>query len=140
MERRPTHIHKLAMAFNASRGGGLTLTDVDFDRALGLLSETERHMSKTFAGVGKSQFASVMNRMLQLIRARGEMKYSELLKLFYFDADDQAMGMIIATLERAQLIKLDRTRIEGHKDFYCIYRGKEDIPTKDEKPHSEPTL
>jgi len=131
MERRPTHIHKLAMAFNASRGGNMTLTDVDFDRALTLLSETERNMNKTFAGVGKSQFAAVMNRVLQVIRIKREVKYSELLKQFYYDADDKSMGMIVATLERANLIKLDRTRIEGHRDFYCVYRGKEDIPTED---------
>jgi hypothetical protein len=84
-------------------------------------------MNKTFAGVGKSQFAAVMNRVLQVIRIKQEVRYSELLKQFYYDADDKSMGMIIATLERANLIKLDRTRIEGHRDFYCVYRGREDV-------------
>jgi hypothetical protein len=135
MHRRPTHIHKLSMVFNASRGGNLTLTDVDFDRAVGLLSETERNMNKTFAGVGQSQFASVMNRALQMIRLNNEVLYSDLLAKFYFDADDSTMSMIIATLERANLIKLKRTK--GHRDFYCIYRGKEDTTEKNHS--SEPT-
>ena len=129
VERRPTHIHKLAMVFNASRGGGLTLTDVDFRRAVELLEETERRMANTFAGVGKSQLSSIMNRVLQYLRNHGESKYSDLLKQFYFDADDKTMGVVVGTLERSKLIKIDRTRIEGHSDFYLIYVAGQDVPT-----------
>lgn len=128
IDRRPTHLHKLAMIFNASRGGGLKLTDHDFNRARNLLEETERHMSKTFAGVGKSEFSSVMNRALQYIRMHGKVAYSEVLKRFYYDADDRSLATIIATLERAKLIRLSREEpegLDGRRDYWCIYQADE---------------
>ena len=128
VERRPTHVHKLAMVFNASRGGDLRLDECDFKRAVGLLEETERKMANTFAGVGKSQFASIMNRVLQYLRAKGEATYSETLNNFYYDADDATLQVAVATLERAKLITVDRTRIEGHRDYYLIYSAGDDIP------------
>ena len=128
VERRPTHVHKLSMVFNASRGGDLRITDVDFKRAIGLLEETERKMANTFAGVGKSQFSSIMNKVLQYLRAHGEATYSQLLNNFYYDADDKTMGLITSTLERAKLIEIDRTRHEGHSDYYLIYKAGDDVP------------
>jgi hypothetical protein len=116
------------MIFNASRGGNMTLTDHDFNRALELLTTTERSMAKTFAGVGKSDFASIMNRVLQTLVTRRQVKYSELLQTFYYDADDQVLGNAVATLERAKLVRVEKGDIEDRRDYYVIYSAGEDIP------------
>jgi len=68
-ERRPTHLHKIAMVMNASRNAdGMILTKTDFTMALDLLTRTEANMQRTFAGVGKSLMAVTMNRILKQLK------------------------------------------------------------------------
>lgn len=132
--RRPTHVHKLSMIMNASRGGKMILTNEDFKRAKKVLLETERHMKKTFAGVGKSKFAATLHKASEFIRAKGEVQYSELMKKYYYDVDDQELAVIIATLERAGDVKIDRSRSTKFSEAYIVWIEKE------KKGEEEPPL
>lgn len=108
MNRRGTHLHKLAMIMNASRGGGMLLTGEDFKRAMNLLERTEQVMAKTFEGVGKSSLAALMTNIVNFTRVRGAVQYSELLRHFHYDADEREFSVALATLSHAQLIKINR--------------------------------
>jgi len=123
MNRRGTHLHKLAMIMNVSRQGGLQLTDVDFNNALDLLERTERVMQKTFDGIGTSNMAAIMSNIINMLRVKQALKYSELLRHFYFDATDAEFGAAIATLDRAKLIEIRRSResVEAAKDPMIVY-------------------
>ncbi len=123
--RRPTHIHKLAMIMNASRDGGMELTDVDFKSALKVLTATERHMKKTFAGVGRSKFAATMHKVGDMVRMKGEIRYGDLIEKFYYDVDDTEMATILATLESAGKLKFDRRGATKFRDQYLVWNKNE---------------
>ncbi|KKN73960.1 hypothetical protein LCGC14_0395250 [marine sediment metagenome] len=124
--RRATHIHKLSMIMNASRNGGMILTDEDFKRALKILITTERHMKRTFAGMGKNKFAATMYKIGEVIRMRGSIQYSELLEKFYYDADNNEMSTILATLEVAGKIKWEYGESRKLKEAMIIWNKKEE--------------
>ena len=128
--RRPTHIHKLAMIMNASRNGDMLLTSVDFKRALKVLTETERHMKKTFAGFGRNKFAATMHKIGETVRQAGEIQWKEVVKKFYYDADDTEMATILATLETAGKIKIEKRDATKFKDQYLVWVKNEE--TSDE--------
>lgn len=123
VSRRPTHMHKLSIVMSASRSNDLVLTKHDFDRALVLLEETERRMFDTFAGVGKSRLSSVVQDVVEYIRLHKEATYSDIQRRFYCDASDDEMTTVLATLERAKLIKIDRDRMKDMRDYYVVYIG-----------------
>lgn len=117
--RRPTHLHKLTMVVNASRDGKMELTAEDFDRGLSILEETETRMQRTFAGVGRSGIAPIMNMVLAFVRAKGTTKFSAIQNQFKFDADKKELSLAIATLESAKLLKVDYK--EGDRDCTIEY-------------------
>ena len=98
VERRPKHVMKLSMIMSASRTDEMIITAGDFTKALGILEITEKNMANTFSGVGRSDLAEVTNRVMKTIAEYKEINMSELLRLYYTDADKETMLKIIATL------------------------------------------
>jgi len=127
IERRATHILKLCMVMNAARNGGMIITEEDFNQSLLLLEETEVKMPKAFAGVGRSKTAAVMQRVLEVTKMRGEIPFSELVNQFWNDADSNTMCTIIATLERGKLIEIDRSQIDGFRDFIVKFKEERNL-------------
>lgn len=121
MNRRGTHLHKLAMIMNISSGRDLTLTDKDFNDALKLLEETERVMKKTFEGVGRSQLASLMTNIVSLVRIKKEVPYSKLIRDFHYDADEREFAVAITTLRQSKLLELRKD--EGTGETLVCYLG-----------------
>jgi len=111
LERRPTHLLKLGMIINASRGGDMKLTDEDFTRGLTLLEEVEIKMPQTFEGMGQSKTSDLNIRMMHYIRDKGTVPYPVLLKTFIDDADDSLLAALVATFAKAGL--LDTERLEN---------------------------
>ena len=110
IERRPTHMFKLCMIMSASARDDMVITEVEFDRALDLLVETERKMEGTFRGVGQHQYAAVTERIIQFIRKRGPVQIDEILRTFYSDVDSKALTGILDSLAGMKCIALDYTQ------------------------------
>lgn len=100
VERRGMHALKLSMICNASRTNDMILTSYDLQRAINLLSQVERDMPRVFSGVGKSPTSDIITQVMAQCASSDnmEIKYSELLRRFYQDADKRTMDGIIATL------------------------------------------
>ena len=96
--RRPTHIIRLSMIVSMSRSNELVLTAQDFNRALQFLEEAEIKMPQTFSGLGESPVAKIMPRLMECIAVKEKVAFSELMKLFYFDADKDTLNKCIDTL------------------------------------------
>ena len=96
--RRATHLRKLSMIMNVSRGADMELSVADFDRALKELEMVETKMGGVFKGVGKSDMASVTRSVMTTIARRKVITLSELLGLHYDDANAAEMNKIIETL------------------------------------------
>jgi len=106
-ERKPTHLRKLCMIMNASRkDGNMTLDVEDFDRSLDLLNQTEKKMQFTFRGVGKSEIADIVTRVMIVIGNNKEITVSDLMKRFYMDADRSTMQNVINTLVSMKFCKV----------------------------------
>jgi len=103
-ERRPTHVMKLSMIVNASRGDTMVLDKEDLDHAVEILRNTEIKMRYTFSGVGKSSLANTLSQVMAEISAKKEIRYDELLSRFYNDVDKWGMDKIIETMSAMNYI------------------------------------
>ena len=124
VERRATHIHKVACLLSVSRSNELVVTGEDFKRALSLLQQTEIKMLKTFEGIGKSSLAGVMAQLLNYVRIRQLVPYSEVARQFGYDADPRGLSSIISTLENQRVIECKRIDFgDGKLEFGLEYIG-----------------
>jgi hypothetical protein len=112
LERRPTHLLKLCMIVSASHTSSRVIKRVDFERALMILELTEKKMPLTFSGVGKSNTADVMQRVIAVISASKEIEFGELLTRFYQDIDKFILEKMVDSLHTMGKIEVLR---EGGK-------------------------
>lgn len=120
-ERRPVHIMKLAMIFSAMRSDSMVMKKVDLKNAIALLEETERYMPYVFRGMGKSPNAEILAKVMSEIGRRGEISKSDLMRMFYYDADDRTMEAIIETLISMRYVQ----RIERTSGTILRHKGPE---------------
>ena len=68
VQRRPTHLFKMAMIHSAARGNDRTVTLEDMARAIGVLQITEKDMEETFAGIGTNPLAATQHRLRRFLQ------------------------------------------------------------------------
>jgi hypothetical protein len=120
LERRPTHLRKLAMIMSVSARDDMVLLPEDFTRSLDLLVRTEANMPKVYRAHGRSNVADLFPRLLGTIAAKRKVKYSALLSSFYRDVSDEELRDMLRTLSSMGTIKLER--IEGEMDLYVVFQ------------------
>ena len=99
IERRATHLLKLCMILSASRGDSMIIDVEDLERASTFLEDVEKTMPRVFSGVGKSDLASTVSRVLVMLETKKSATLAELCERFHQDADYDTMQRVIATLE-----------------------------------------
>lgn len=107
--RRRNHLMKLSMIMSASKAGhDLILTEEDFDEALVLLQSAEVNMTKVFRGVGKSDTASMMHKVITFLKTlhTTTIPIWQFSRHFQDDMDEQTMQRILGTLETMKMIKV----------------------------------
>lgn len=99
-ERRATHIKKLCMVMSASRGSDRTITVKDFERALYILEDVEKKMSRVFNGLGEARYSRSTALVLEFIMKspKGTCRSSEILQKFHRDVDAYTLDIIGRTL------------------------------------------
>jgi hypothetical protein len=97
-ERRPTHLRKICMILSASRTSDRIITVEDFDRALYILELTEQKMPYTFSGVGRSNTADIMHRVIATVANRKEIEFGDLLRQFYQDIDSMMLEKMVQAM------------------------------------------
>lgn len=108
INRRPNHVLKLCMIMSAATREDMTITSEIFDRALGLLKETEQNMPRTFSGMGKATSSEVMSDIMTMIAMEGTLTKKEILKRYHNDLEglDQLTD-IVNTLVRMDFCSYD---------------------------------
>lgn len=119
--RRPSHVLKLSMILNACRTDSMVINLEDLTKAITLLEATEREMPKVFSGVGKSQHAEVVSKIMTTIGTEKEITKAKLMNMFYYDVDDREMENILETLLSMKFIN----RIEREGEIIIKYCRKE---------------
>ncbi len=106
MQRRPHHVLKLSMILSSSEDDSLLLDVRHIKEAIAILEQTEVKMPYTFSGMGQSDLSEVTDRVIRTIGMRGKISQSELLRLYYLDADKLTLSRIIDTLVSMDMVKL----------------------------------
>jgi hypothetical protein len=122
-ERRPTHMYKLCMIFNAARTDSMRIDVEDFDAALDLLTRTEKMMPYTFSGLGKSPHSDTLNRILNIVGYRKRITVAELQGMFWADADKRTLQGVIETIISMGYAVPQR---EGTED-YLVYNPNQTV-------------
>jgi hypothetical protein len=104
VQRRPTHLWKLAMIHSAARS---VVTIYDVEKAINVLEATEQEMEQVFAGVGANPLARVQLRLLRVLEERKTMKTSEIHKMFFSDVSRAQLADIVAALEEMGHAQVD---------------------------------
>lgn len=104
--RRAIHLIKVCMIVNASRSDDMVLDEQDFDKALEILTATERDMPKVYYGFGRSDFSGVLANVLTMLATHGEMRFGDLLDAFKFDCDISELERLLSGLSKSGHIKI----------------------------------
>jgi hypothetical protein len=99
LERRPAHIHKVAMLLRIAYSDTLNLTLADFEEAVRLLSITERRLPQVFREIGKNVHAPDMTQIMEWVQAKQRVSFKDLRRQFSAAAapkllDELFMGLI----------------------------------------------
>lgn len=118
-ERRATHIKKLCMAMSASRGSDRRITKHDFERALAILEDTEKKMSRVFTGLGEARYSKSTAMVLDYIMKSpgGRCKASEILRKFSRDVDSYTLDIIGKTLRGMMVVTTEFEQGTGDTIF-----------------------
>lgn len=122
-ERRATHVRKLSMSFSASRSESLIVEIEDFKRALAVMEAAEIKMHRTFGGLGKSQYAQVIEMVLDYLLVKRTVMRSELLSLFWRDIDPQSLQVAETILTQMKVISIERVAGDKEVDLRYTYIG-----------------
>lgn len=81
LSRKQAHLYKLAMILAAARRDDMLIHLEDLQLALTMLDATEADFKKVFSRVGRSEESIEADKLLNLIRGKGEMPYKEVYKM-----------------------------------------------------------
>lgn len=107
LERRPAHIHKVAMLLHISRSDDLVLERRDFEEATKLLEVVERKLPSVFREIGKNPHAPDMTQILEYMEARVRVPKKELLRQFSSAANPSMLQELIVGLIQMDYIYED---------------------------------
>lgn len=108
--RKQTHLHKLAMVLAAAQRDELVITLEDLQLAHVFLQQIEPSMERVFALTGKTEDATYIDRFLSVLKAKGEMSYTEAYRALqsYFP-DSKKMENVLEALQRGKHMTLANT-------------------------------
>lgn len=107
LERRPAHIHKVAMLLHVAYSDELLIERADFERAIYLLSLVEAKLPKVFAQIGKNQHQPDMSQILEFVEARQRVSRTDLLRQFSSAATPMLLQELIVGLVQMEYIHVD---------------------------------
>ncbi|PCJ26723.1 MAG: hypothetical protein COA94_04820 [Rickettsiales bacterium] len=117
LDRRATHMRKVAMVCSMSRNSDLFITTDDFNRADSLLHTVEAKMPKAFGGLGRASYSEMADKVITYIRDNKVVKRSDLLRKFYRDVDPATMEMIEMVMNQMQLVSMSQDPLKGEVTY-----------------------
>lgn len=109
-ERKPAHVLKVTMLLRIAYSDELIITFDDFIRALKIVEQTEKDLTKVFHAVGKNPYVATMDQITEFVKSRKKVPRKELLSRFYPFAPPQQLSELLGAL-----IAMDKIRVEGEE-------------------------
>lgn len=126
LERRPAHIHKVAMLLRIAQSDELLLQREDFEKAIHLLSIVERRLPDVFREIGKNPYAPEMGQILDWIKNKKRVGRKELLRQFNSSAYPTQLEELIVAL-----IQMDEIHIQASE---YVYGPRQTIQVQQSQP------
>lgn len=114
-QRRPAHIHKVAMLLHIARSDELVLHKEDFENAIAVVAQIEKNLPKVFEGVGKNPYTFDISRIKNHIVACEPIAHGDLLSAFQSAAEPWRLEQLVKSL-----VVMDEVRKiqQNGVDFY----------------------
>lgn len=106
LQRRHTHINKLAMIVSVARSDSLLIEQTDFELADLMLRQTAEQYPMVFSRIGQSDVAQQATRFLEIIKAKGEIPYDQayaVVHTHFPDARDYE-GILMGLVRSGQVV------------------------------------
>lgn len=114
-ERRPAHIHKVAMLLHLAESDELVLQKKDFEAAITILGQVEKKLPQTFQSVGKNIYAVDARRIAEFVKEKKKVSQGELYSQFFHVATPNMLQEFITALVLMGEIK---QTVEGTVIYY----------------------
>jgi hypothetical protein len=131
-ERKPAHIHKVAMLVHLAYSDELTLSLGDFKEAIKLLEKVEQKLPDTFQAIGRNPYTLDLKNMVEWIKAKGRVSERELRRKFYNVAarPEDLDGMITGAIELGYLnMGMDLTAPENQRRYFSVPKQSAGSPS-----------
>jgi len=109
LDRRQTHLLKLAILHQVARSDRLVLGVQAFNEAKETLEEVEEVMPQAFTMYGEGDKNEVMQRVMKTIAYKGEVSFADVLSLHYRDISKKQLVEILSTLHAMEFCKITDT-------------------------------
>lgn len=140
-ERKPAHIHKVAMLLHLAYSDDLTISLRDFKDAIKLLEQVEEKLPETFQAIGRNPYTLDLKNMAEYIKQKGRVSERELRRKFYNVAarPEDLDGMIQSLIDLGRIsMIIDPSKPENQRRFYTLARAN--ASNGDEARASRPEL
>ena len=107
LERRPAHIHKVAMLLAIAESDTLILNESHFKKAIHLLTIVEKKLPMVFQQIGKNKHAPDIQMIREYVEACGEVSKKDLLRQFQSSATPMLLEELIVGLVHMEYIHFD---------------------------------
>lgn len=125
-ERKPAHIHKIAMLLHVAYSDELILTIKDFKEAIALLAQIEKKLPEVFQSVGKNPYTVDIKRFYRYIKEKGHVSQMELYQEFFHVAQPFQLDELLKGLIDMGQIKMgmDNDKPPAEQRYFYIANGK----------------
>ena len=115
--RKPDTLLKVAMLLSASRGGKLSINEVDVQMALRTMNENEKYMPEVYRSVMTTQVGEESGKVYRTIVRRKEVDYTQLLRSVSYCMDARRLNEVIQGLiEEEKVVE----EIKGGKRYFKV--------------------
>jgi hypothetical protein len=140
-ERKPAHIHKIAMLLHLTYSDDLIITIKDFKDAIKLLQEIEVKLPETFQAMGRNPYTLDLKNMAEYIKIKGRVSERELKRKFFNTAarPEDLDGMIQSLIDLGRInMSIDPSKPENQRRYYVIAKATASS-NGDNSPLTHPT-
>jgi hypothetical protein len=131
-ERKPAHIHKVAMLVHIAYSDDLVLSLSDFKEAIKLLEQIEVKLPDTFQAIGRNPYTLDLKNMVEWIKAKGRVSERELKRKFYSVAarPEDLDGMIQGAIDMGRIsLGIDLSKPENQRRYFTVAKSEGSSPS-----------
>lgn len=114
-QRRPAHIHKVAMLLHLAKSDELILHKHDFENAIAIVTMLEKNLPRVFEGVGKNPYTLDISRIKNYIIAKEPISERDLKQVFASTAEPWKLDQLVKSLVALGEVKIYKN---GTGDMY----------------------